>query len=364
MTTSRDVTEKYTILGCMSGTSVDGIDLAILTTDGREHIEYGPTFYVSYTDDEREAIRAAFLKRMPDDVTIKAEDMVTMAHVKAIQDFQRQKNISYDYIAFHGQTISHDPSQKFTWQIGDAQKLSSLLSIPVIYDFRGYDVSMGGQGAPLLPVFHRALLQTSNIKLPSVVINIGGVSNITYLSNDDLIAFDSGPGNALIDDQMKTYFKQSFDENGSVARQGTCDQNILNQFLDHDFFKMPYPKSLDRNAWNVSPVDALSPQDKITTLTMFTVEAIVKGIEQLPQKPLSIYVTGGGRHNQFMMETLATRTSIHVQSVDVLGWNGDFIEAQGFAYMGARFLSKLPISFPLTTGAPEPLCGGKITYPE
>jgi anhydro-N-acetylmuramic acid kinase len=364
MATSRDHTEKHVILGCMSGTSLDGIDLAILTTDGVDEIEYGQTYYRAYSDEERDVIRASLGQRAPNDITRVAEQAVTNAHIDAIQKFRAAHNIHFGHIAFHGQTIAHDPAKKFTWQIGDAGALARAINCPVIYDFRGDDVAMGGQGAPLLPVYHRALMMKVGIKLPSAVINIGGVSNITYLSqDDDFIAFDCGAGNALIDDVMKQYFDCAYDKDGAIARAGQIDDSVLNALLNHSFFNAPYPKSLDRNAWDLSCLNNLSPQNRVTTLTAFTVHGVARGINMLPQKPLSIYITGGGRHNKYMMELIANETGIPVHSVDTLGWNGDFMEAQGFAYMAARFLKQLPISFPMTTGAPHPMTGGKIILP-
>jgi anhydro-N-acetylmuramic acid kinase len=364
MNTSSKPLEKSVILGCMSGTSVDGIDLAIVTTDGVTDVSEGPTFYRGYTDEERNIIRQAFSRKAKDHVTDEAERIVTEAHIDAIQSFRDQCKVEFNIIAFHGQTITHDPADNFTWQIGDAEILARAISAPVIYDFRGDDVKQGGQGAPLLPIYHRALLIKSQIALPSVIINIGGVSNITYLSHDDnLIAFDCGAGNALMDDVMKHYFGKPYDQQGQVARRGIVHENLLDELLSHTFFSAPFPKSLDRNAWDVTNLQTLAPEDQMATLIEFTARGIAKGVGDLPEKPLSIYVTGGGRHNDYLMELIGRRTNTNTLSVDVLGWDGDFMEAQGFAYMGARILNQLPISFPQTTGVPHPMVGGKIFRP-
>lgn len=349
-----------TILGCMSGTSLDGIDLALLTTDGESIIQSGKNFYKAYEQSEREIIARAFMKYERDNAVNEAESYVTDAHIKAINEFIAEEKIVFDLISFHGQTITHDPLKKFTWQIGDAQKISQTFKKPVIYDFRADDMGAGGEGAPLLPIYHRALLQKAGVALPAVILNIGGVSNITYLSNDTLIAFDSGAGNALMDQVMRKHFDTDYDKDGGVARTGQVNTECLETLLSNPFFKMSPPKSLDRNPWDLSSLALLSPKDQLATLMQFTVQGIVKALAFLPEKPQDIFVAGGGRHNKFMMELLNENLKTPVSSIDTLGFNGDFIEAEGFAYMAARRLYNLPISFPLTTGAPKPMTGGKI----
>lgn len=349
-----------TILGCMSGTSLDGIDLALLTTDGESIIQSGKNFYKAYELREREIIARAFMKYERDETVNEAESCVTGAHIKAINQFIAQEKIDFDMISFHGQTITHDPAKKFTWQIGDAQKISQTFKKPIIYDFRADDVEAGGEGAPLLPIYHRALLQKAGTLLPCVILNIGGVSNITYLSNDALIAFDSGAGNALMDQVMRNHFDADYDKDGGVARTGQVNTECLETLLSNPFFNMSPPKSLDRNPWDLSCLLPLSPKDQLATLMQFTVQAIVKALVFLPEKPKEIFVAGGGRHNKFMMELLSDSTKMPVSSIDTLGFNGDFIEAEGFAYMAARRMYNLPISFPLTTSAPKPMTGGKI----
>jgi anhydro-N-acetylmuramic acid kinase len=351
----------FTILGCMSGTSLDGIDLAILKTDGEMIIETAKTYYHPYAQDQKNKIAKAFMKDEFDDDVRLAELIVTESHINAIRKFIAQDNISFDYIGFHGQTITHDPVQKFTWQIGDAKKIASEFNVPVIYDFRTNDVDHGGQGAPLLPVYHRALIQDSNLELPTVIINIGGVSNITYLSDTDLIAFDCGAGNALMDSVMQSEFQKPFDENGEIARIGMVNHKIIDELLSDKFFELLPPKSLDRNPWKLEPLHNLDPKDRVATLLEFTIKGIEKGIALLPEPPNHIFITGGGRNNSYLMQLLIERLPSPVRSVDELGWNGDFIEAQGFAYMAARHLKSLPISFSGTTGVKTPLSGGKLT---
>ena len=349
-----------TILGCMSGTSLDGIDLAVLTTNGDQQIDSGKNFYMPYTEEERDLISRAFMKRERDDTVIKAESVVTDAHIKAIKKFIEREQINFDLIGFHGQTITHDPVKHFTWQIGDAAALHQAFQKPVVYNFRADDVKVGGQGAPLLPIYHRALLQKACVTLPACILNIGGVSNITYISDDTLIAFDCGAGNALLDTVMKTYFQKPYDDNGAHAKTGIINRSCLDTLFADEFFQKPAPKSLDRNPWNLSCLTSLAPEDQLATLLQFTVQAIHKAIALLPHTPTEIFVAGGGRHNNYMMECLKNTLNIEIKSIDTLGFNGDFIEAEGFAYMAARRLYNLPITFPQTTGAPRPMTGGTI----
>lgn len=361
--------EKQLILGCMSGTSLDGIDLAIIETDGVDFIKTGKHFYKPYTPEERDEIARAFMKYAYDTDVHHAEDLVTRAHINAIDEFVKNENVHFDVIGFHGQTITHDPLKKFTWQIGKGEDLSNYFNVPVVYNFRNDDVQAGGQGAPLIPVYHRALVQNANIKRPVVLVNIGGVSNITYMDDDDLIAFDCGAGNALMDQVARCHFKIDFDKDGAIARTGVVDQNNLDALLSNAFFKTAPPKSLDRNPWDLRGVEQLSPVDQLATLMQFTVKGIVTGITALPKLPHAVFVTGGGRRNQFLMEELKQQlekisSPIHVGSVDELGWDGDFMEAQGFAYMAARRLNKAPISFPKTTGVPHEMTGGVVVYPD
>lgn len=348
----------YHVIGLMSGTAMDGIDAALIKTDGYSYIKPIGFHGVSHCPKLRAKLQSC-LNRTTIDATIERE--FTLAQIPAMTDLLAQHDLTYDdidFIGFHGQTIHHDPDNGVTVQMGDGQLLSDETGVDVIYDFRSNDIKNGGQGAPLIPVYHRALLENANLALPIAILNLGGVGNITYLSDTDMVAFDTGPANALIDDWVKTHTGKGFDEEGQIASQGVINTKTLNQFLSLDYFEKAYPKSLDRNDFANISVDHLSLEDGAATLTAMTVQSIAKGIALCPQKPNMIYVTGGGRHNDFIMLEIERTTGIKTCTVDDLGWNGDAMEAEGFAYMAVRSILGEPISFPNTTGCPHPVTGG------
>ena len=263
-----------------------------------------------------------------------------------------------DIIGFHGQTIHHNPKEHFTLQIGDGALLAELLGISVVNNFRSADVEAGGQGAPLTPVYHRALVQ--NFEEPTVIVNIGGVANVSFISDTCLLAFDTGPGNALIDDLIKQKLGKSFDSGGELARQGKVDEEVLTSLLNHSYFNELPPKSLDRNEFHFSNSTKLSIQDSAATLVAFTTKAIVQSLEYFPEPPQRWLVTGGGRLNSFMMDELSRRLEIKVLPVEDVGWNGDALEAQAFAFLAVRSLLNLPLIFPGTTGVNKELTGGQF----
>jgi anhydro-N-acetylmuramic acid kinase len=348
----------YTVIGLMSGTSLDGVDIARIKTDGQSFAESIDNAFYPYDEKLRQSVKQSFgLSDRNDPRVIAAEKLITDAHIHAIKDFAQ----SADLIGFHGQTIFHDPANKLTLQIGDGEALAKETGIDVIYDFRSADVAAGGQGAPLLPLYHQVLAKSAKVELPCAILNIGGVGNVTFIGKDDeIMAFDTGPGNALIDDWMLEQIGKPYDKDGYMAFAGMANQTILKQLLDHPYFAKAVPKSLDRDAFSRKPVNNLSLQDGAATLTMFTVGSIVKSFDHLPEKPQAIYVTGGGRKNKFIMQQLAEQTGVPVKAVEDLGWNGDAMEAEGFAYLAVRSRLGLPLSLPGTTGCPEPLTGGRI----
>lgn len=359
------VNKLFTAIGLMSGTSLDGIDVALIETDGHDSVTTRGAFFMAYPDELRAGLRACFGK-MADDPACRdvARDM-TLLHAQAVKDFLVREQIdpaSVDLIGFHGQTIHHDPRIGVTVQIGDGSLLARATGIDVISDFRTQDVRRGGQGAPLLPVYHRARIRASGIELPVAILNIGGVSNVTWIGGgtDDFLAFDCGPGNALMDDLVLRETGERFDRDGVLAARGAADREFLNRVLSLPYFDVTPPKSLDRQEWASFPLsDTLSLPDKVATLTAFTVGAIVKGAAHFPAPALSWFVTGGGRHNPVIMRELAAQLGVPVRPVDDLGWDGDCLEAEGFAYMAVRSILGLPISFPGTTGVSAPCCGGK-----
>jgi len=357
--------KSYTALGLMSGTSLDGVDVASLETDGHESLYTGEFLCVPYPHDLRERIRACFGARQRTPEIDALERDLTLFHAGAVRQFFLREGLDktdFDLVGFHGQTITHDPAQGFTWQLGDGELLSRELGIDVVCDFRTNDVRQGGQGAPLIPVYHAARARNSLVPLPAAILNIGGVSNVTWLggSKDDMMAFDCGPGNALIDDLIMKATGERFDRDGAWARQGNIRLDILDRWLSHPYFSAPPPKSLDRGEWNIADIEGLRLADAAATLTEFTVQSIVKAAQHFPSPAKSWYVTGGGRLNPAIMDGLRKELNVPVDPVDKLGWNGDALEAEGFAYMAVRSVMGLPISFPKTTGVPTPCCGGKL----
>jgi anhydro-N-acetylmuramic acid kinase len=365
-----------TAIGLMSGTSLDGVDVALIETDGRRVRAFGPSGYRPYTDKERSLLLQALSEavHLPQrdarpGILREAERAVTLAHAEAVATFTAQHRIAreeIDIVGFHGQTVLHRPAQKMTVQIGDASALAKAIHIPVMHDFRAADVAAGGQGAPFVPVYHRALAQSLEREGPMVVLNIGGVSNITYIDGaDTLIACDTGPGNALLDDFMRRGVTgQAFENEGRLAAQGNANEAWIARALTHPFFALPPPKSLDRNDFASLKLPDMSPADGAATLTGFTAAAIARIVPLLPKVPQSWVVAGGGARNLTMLRMLRERLApATVEAADALGWSTDAIEAQAFGFLAARGLKGLPLSYPATTGVPIPMTGGIIARP-
>ena len=364
-----------TAIGLMSGTSLDGVDVALIETDGKRVKSFGPTGYRAYTDHERGLLRQALTEavHLPQrdarpGILREAERAVTIAHAEAVAAFTSQHHIvreNIDIVGFHGQTVLHRPERRLTVQIGDAAALAKAIHIPVMHDFRAADVAAGGQGAPFVPVYHRALAESLEREGPIVVVNIGGVSNITYIDGaDTLIACDTGPGNALLDDFMFRMTGQPFDCEGRMAGQGNADAGWVARALEHPFFALPPPKSLDRNDFASLTLRDIRPADGAATLTAFTAAAIARIVPLLPKPPRSWIVAGGGVRNLTMLRMLRERVApATVESADALGWSADAIEAQAFGFLAARGLKGLPLSYPATTGVPIPMTGGVIARP-
>jgi anhydro-N-acetylmuramic acid kinase len=354
---------KMRVIGLMSGTSLDGIDAALLTTDGEGFIQREGFLTVPYDDTLRQRIRACL--NIPPECVNTVTDVereLTAAHAEAVKSLLQREGLQpkdIDLIGFHGQTIAHAPEKKFTCQLGDGKLLAQLTGIGVINDFRSADVAAGGQGAPLVPVYHQALSQER--EKPVVFLNIGGVANITYIgSKGELIAFDTGPGNALLDDWLLKKTRRRYDEAGRLSSAGTVQESVLSGLMDHPFFKKVPPKSLDRNAFDTQTWKNLTPADGAATLAAFTVGSIVQALRFLPEKPRAWIVSGGGRLNRAFMNGLHNKLKVPVVLIEELGLNGDAIEAEAFAYLAVRSLRNLPISFPHTTGVPQPMTGGKL----
>jgi anhydro-N-acetylmuramic acid kinase len=364
-----------TAIGLMSGTSLDGVDVALIETDGKRVKTFGPSGYRPYTDRERGLLLQALTEAVDlpqrearPGILREAERAVTLAHAEAVATFSAQNRITsedIDIVGFHGQTVLHRPERRLTVQIGDAAALAKAIHIPVMHDFRAADVAAGGQGAPFVPVYHRALAQSLEREGPIVVVNIGGVSNITYIDGSDtLIACDTGPGNALLDDYMFRVMNQRFDCEGRLAAQGKVDEAWIGHGLELPFFALPPPKSLDRNDFASLKLGQVLPADGAATLTAFTVAALAAIVPLLPKVPKSWVVAGGGARNLTMLRMLRDRLApATVEAADVLGWSADAIEAQAFGFLAARGLKGLPLSYPATTGVPMPMTGGVIARP-
>ncbi|MCC2981355.1 anhydro-N-acetylmuramic acid kinase [Sphingomonas sp. IC4-52] len=359
-------------IGLMSGTSLDGVDAALIETDGERFARPIAFRGEAYSDAARAQLAAAtalaltFERPRANPEVMAAADLIARTHVLAVQKLLRDAGLragEVDVIGFHGQTVAHRPDRRWTWQIGNGQALADATGITTVADFRSADVAAGGQGAPLLPVYHAAL--TAGLERPLAVLNLGGVANITWIGGDGtLVAFDTGPANGLIDSWVEAETGARFDADGALAAAGRVDEAVLTAMLDHPFFAQPAPKSLDRNDFTIQPARGLSPADGAATLTAFTAATVAEAFLLLPARPERLLVAGGGRHNPVMLRMIAEKVGLAPEPVDSLGWNGDAIEAEGFAYMAVRTLKELPISFPGTTGAPQPMTGGVVHQPQ
>lgn len=348
-------------LGTMSGTSLDGVDAAMVLTDGVRIVEFGPHAYRPYTDAERDVIRAAFGTwhgQAP-----AAAAVVESAHAAVLARFS-----GAEVIGFHGQTLAHDPKNRRTHQVGDGHLLARGLGVPVVYDFRTMDVELGGQGAPLVPYFHLACAQYLGLDQPVAFLNLGGVGNLTWVDPvaGQVLAFDTGPANAPINDAMQIRLNLPQDQNGALAATGRVDEGLVQAFLRQRYFHKIPPKSLDRDEFSrfLRKLDPLSNVDAVATLTAIAAASVAKGTVYFPKPVTKVLVAGGGRHNAVMMQHLRARLNVEVQDIDTTGLNGDMLEAQAFAYLAVRVMRGLPTSGPSTTGVKAEVSGGIIARPD
>lgn len=355
-------------LGTMSGTSLDGVDAAMLFTDGERILEFGETAYRPYEVDEREVLRAA-LGCWPDDPQADpAAEVVETAHAELLSQIA-----GAEVIGFHGQTLAHDPAGRGTHQAGSGAVLAEVLGLPVVWDFRSADVALGGQGAPLAPYFHFACARWIGAEAPVAFLNLGGVGNVTWVdprapgpeTPGACLAFDTGPANAPVNDLLRARCGLDQDTGGALAAEGRWQRQILDGFLAHAFFRRMPPKSLDRNDFHdlLAAVAELDDADAAATLTRAAAEAVARGAEHFPEPVSHLFVTGGGRHNATLMAHLAGLMPCAVQPVEAVGLNGDMLEAQAFAYLAVRVMRGLPTSGPGTTGVAAQVGGGQISYP-
>ncbi len=375
-------------LGLMSGTSMDGIDVALIETDGEDDVRRGPAMTFPYTPETRARLAQGLIdagtigeRHQRPGALMVLEQEITELHAAAVNAFRRKQGIGrgdIDVVGFHGQTVLHrapavtletEPNgiplevtrPGLTVQLGSGTGLADLTSLAVVHDLRAADVEAGGHGAPLVPAYHRALAAHLPQK-PVAIVNIGGVANITFVgAHGELSAFDCGPGNALIDDWMMKHASLAFDESGAAAARGKVHDRLLRELLAAPYFSALPPKSLDRNAFNNEALAGLSLEDGAATLAAFTAGAIARAREQCPQEPALWIITGGGRKNAALMAMIAAGVENAVVPAEAVGWSGDSLEAEAWAYLAVRSVKGLPITFPATTGVPEPTTGGVYT---
>ncbi|MEK1930058.1 MAG: anhydro-N-acetylmuramic acid kinase [Pararhizobium sp.] len=366
-----------TAIGLMSGTSMDGIDIALLRTDGENVVERGPSMGMPYEPAFRDRLKQALVEaRGLTDRTARPGDLaavernLTLRHAVAVSDFLYRHDLSpaeIDVIGFHGQTVLHRPDEALTAQLGDGALLAQMTGIPVVYDMRANDMVQGGQGAPLIPVYHGALSASAGQTLPAVFVNIGGISNLTFVGrNGEIVAYDSGPGNTLIDQWVEMHTGATFDQGGEIASTGQVLPSLADRYLGDPFFSSNQRRSLDRN-------DFLPPQkgeaglaDGARTLAYVTAAAILKSAKHLPEPPAHYVVCGGGRLNRVIMRDLADLAQVDnatVIAAEDAGLDGDAMEAEAWAYLAVRSLRGLPLTFPATTGVTAPVTGGVLSMP-
>ncbi|HEY3908299.1 MAG TPA: anhydro-N-acetylmuramic acid kinase [Stellaceae bacterium] len=344
-------------IGLMSGTSLDGIDVAMIETDGKAHVLPGPSMTIPYPADFRDRLRGV-LGGIGPVAAVEAE--LTRLHAEAVERFlERYGGTAADLVGFHGHTILHRPAERRTWQLGDGAALARRLGIDAVGDFRSADVAAGGEGAPLAPLYHAAL--AAAMPKPLCVLNLGGVANVTWIGEEgEILAFDTGPGNALIDDWVRRHTGAVADLDGALAAAGLPSEAHVARFLQRPFFARKPPKSLDRDDFHDVAPDGLSIEDGVATLTEMTAAAVAAARSHLPAPAREWLVCGGGRHNPALMAALTRRLGVPVRPVEAIGWNGDALEAQAFAYLAVRSVAGLPLSLPSTTGVPRPMPGGRL----
>lgn len=357
-------------LGLMSGTSLDGVDAAMVMTDGVKILGFGETAYRAYSDTERGVLQDA-LGLWPGDNSGRVA-----AAARVIEDVHAEVAAGFpeaEVIGFHGQTLAHDPEAGRTHQIGDGQMLAVALGKRVVWDFRSQDVAEGGQGAPLAPVFHFALAQMLGLKTPVCFVNLGGVGNVTWVngakfhpeSDGALLAFDTGPANAPVNDLMQRYFDKPFDADGAVAAKGSVDTGVLEQVFANPYFEAAPPKSLDRDdfAFVTELLEGLPAEDAVATATALAASCVYASQMHFPSDPSRWLICGGGRKNPQIMARLRSAMAVAVDPVEAVGFDGDMLEAQAFGYLAVRVMAGLPNSFPGTTGVSAPVVGGNVSDP-
>ena len=348
----------------MTGTSMDGIDISLVKTNGLGLKRLNRNYFYEYNSKTKKTLTSILKEDLNFNLKRKdyLDDFITNEHYLALKSLDILS--SCDLVGFHGQTLYHEPYNKISVQLGNPKKLAQMLNKNVVFDLRSKDLSLGGQGAPIAPIYHKFIIETLDIELPCCFLNIGGISNLTYWDGETLIGFDTGPGNALMDDFMFHKLNKNYDKDGILASNGIPIKEEITEFLKFDFFKKPPPKSLDRqsflNLYNELVNKNYSANNIMATLAELTVETIVTSLELLPKKVKNIIITGGGYRNIHLMGRLKDKLKIKIFNEKQIGINFDYIEAELIAYLSARSLYNLPLTFPSTTGVSKPSSGGKL----
>ena len=362
------MSKRYYSLGLMSGTSMDGVDASIINSDGElkykvisnKYFQYNEDLYGELTSLRDKINSSKDIKTLSNDLE-SVEKEITTFHAKAVHEMIKESSVKIDFIGFHGQTIFHNPDEKISKQLGDGKLLSKLTKKVVVYDFRQNDLNNGGQGAPLSPVFHMLLKNKYKLKLPLVILNIGGIANVTGFDLEGhMYSQDVGPGNCLIDQWIRQNSEKKYDDKGEIAQSGKINKIILNQALENFSYNNSL-KSYDVKDFDTSFVRGLSLEDGAATLTKYTSEILQDYLKMSFDGPnKNILITGGGRKNKFLVKSIEEKINIPIKLVDDFGIDGDFVESQAFAYLAVRSFLGLPISYPETTGCKEPCTGGVI----
>ena len=356
--------KNYNVIGLMSGTSFDGIDASFIYTDGEEFIEKISEYSCDYEVETVKELSKAISNTNYKYNKTYLDKLITKDHFSAVKALLKKTNITPDFIGFHGQTIFHNAEKKISIQLGSGQILSKMSKTSVVSDFRLNDIKNGGHGAPIAPIYHKLLMKQCGFSLPACILNIGGVANITYWDGSNLLGFDTGPGNGLMDFYLQNKFNIKFDENGSLAKKGQINHSLVNKYINQDYFKMPPPKSLDKLTFvkiiNDKRFLELSLEDSLATLLEFSIRTIIISLQFLPKKILSLAVVGGGNLNEYLIKQLKKR--LHANNIFLFPQIKDsqFIEAEMIAYLTIRCVRKLPYTFPSTTGVSKPMSGGNI----
>ena len=358
---------SFIALGLMSGTSLDGIDASIIKSDGKDNLEIIDNKYFNYPNEFKKKLSSfikSINKKTDIDEKISAykslERELTLYHSKISQNIINSNNKKIQLIGFHGQTIIHNPKHGYSIQMGDANLLSQVLKEKVIFNFRANDIKNSGEGAPLAPIYHKLLIKKFKINNPTLILNIGGISNYTFCFKDIISAKDIGPGNVLIDEYLKKTKGISYDKNGDIAASGNINHDIINQFYEHEYYNVEEKHSFDRKEFDFTFVRGLEFEDAVATLTYFTALMIIKNINKIFDSEIKIILCGGGRKNKTLVNHLKKLLKYNIKLIDEFNFDGDFIESQAFAYLSIRSLLKKPISYPSTTNVLAPVTGGEI----